>query len=352
MSGRKKETGRKVWENILRPLGEEGLSLLSIGSVEEANEIIDAFFVPDKIYPLRFSSNLEALIQQGRPDYLRVLLEEKKSDEPTPSLSRFVAVVDRPVGMPLWFIAAYPDVLFWYDNEVAEYMNAHKPDEDSLAAFSTKLFGLAPTELNLEERLRDSMDREGKFRPNILRNLVQSYSDSTGRELETTAKTLAEDVYGASEFLEALGVENNYVLIAVNTTKYYLELARGYHDRFKSEASLLATSGVLDAQYYIVELMVKPSEILEMAEGAAPHAKEALLDFVIRVEIKLFTVENPSIDIADMETACLAQKVAIAGAIERTKNEYVSEPVFASAVSNFMNSPNFRELRRMLGVKG
>lgn len=352
MSERMKKIEHEVWENTLRPLGKEGLSLLSVGSAKEANEIIDAFFVPDKIYPLRFMNNFIALFWQGTSPSLRVFLDLKESDETTPSLSRFEAMTDRPVGMPLWFIAAYPDVLLWYDNEVGEYMKAHKPDEDSLAAFSTKLFGLDPTGPNLEESLRDSVDKKDKFRPNFLRNLVQSYKDKTSRELETAAKIPAEDMCLASEFYEAFGAENNFTFIAVNTTKYYLELARGYHDRFKNEVSLLATSGVLDAQYCVMKQTVKPSEILEMAEGAIVHVEEALLDFIIRLEIKLFTVDNLSMDISDIEMACLDQKAGIADAIERTKNEYVREPMFALAVSNFMNSRKFRELRRILGVEG
>jgi hypothetical protein len=352
MSERTKKIDREVWENTLRPLGKEGLSLLSIDSMKEANEIIDAFFVPDKIYPLRFLNNFEALGLQGASPSERVFLGLKESDETTHSLSQYTAVMDRPSGMPLWFIAAYPDVLLWHENQVAEYIETRGPDEDSLAAFSTEWLGFDPTDPNLEEKLRDSVDKEGKFRPSALRNLVQSYKDKTSRELETAAEIPAEDMCLASEFYEAFGAENNFTFIAVNTTKYYLELARGYHDRFKNEVCLLATSGVLDAQYCVMKQTVKPSEILEMAEGAIVHAEEALLDFIIRLEIKLFTVDNPSMDISDIEMACLDQKAGIADAIERTKNEYIGEPMFALGVSNFMNSRKFRELRRILGLKG
>jgi len=184
-------TFRRFWENAL---DEQGRSILSIGSAKDAKEIIEAFFIPDKINPLSFSYNCEALLRQGMPS-LRDIADPEQSPQPTPSLSRFIAVHDRPVGMPLWFIAAYPDVLLWYDNQVGEYMNVHRPDEDSLAAFSAELFGLDLTDPNLQKKLRDSIDKEGKFHPNILRNLVQSYKDKTGRELETAVKTPPEDIY-------------------------------------------------------------------------------------------------------------------------------------------------------------
>ena len=176
---------RRFWEDAL---GEEGRSILSIGSAKDTKEIIETLFIPDRINPLIFSYNCAALLRQGMPSLIEIAGLEK-SYEPTPSLSRFIAVHDRPVGMPFWFIAAYPDVLLWFDNQVGEYMKAHRPDRDDLTAFSAKLFGLDPTDPKLEKKLRDSMDEEGKFRPNILRNLVQSYKDKTGGELETAIKS-------------------------------------------------------------------------------------------------------------------------------------------------------------------
>jgi len=178
-------TMRRFWENAL---SEECLSILSIGSAKEAKEIIETFLMPDKINPLSFSYNCEALLRQGMPS-LRDIADSEKNPQPTPSVSRFIAVMDRPVGMPLWFIAAYPDILLWYDNQVGECMKAHRPDRDSLTVFSAKLLGLDLTDPNLEKKLGDSTDKEGKLRPNILRNLVQSYKDKIGRELETAAKS-------------------------------------------------------------------------------------------------------------------------------------------------------------------
>jgi len=346
----KMTTIRRTWENILNPLGEEGLSLLSIGSAEEAREIIDAFFLPDKINPLTFWGNCEALLRGGHPS-LEDLLDGKKSCQSTPSLSRFTWIADRPVGMPLWFIAAYPDVLLWYDNQVGDYMKAHRPDEDSLAAFSADLFGLDPTDPDLEERLDSFVDKEGKFRPNILRKLVESYKDKIGKVLETAVKSPAEDIYLGAELCEALGAENNWTLIAMNTTKYYLELTRSYHDSFKNEVCLLAAAGVLDAISYVMEQTITPSEVFEMAERAAPSGEDALLDFIISLEIKIFSLHSPSdFDVSDIEASCLAQKGSIADAIERTKRDYVSEPMFAEAVSVLIHSHQFSGLRRMLGI--
>ena len=181
---------RRVWEDAL---GEEVRSILSIGSTKEAKEIIEAFLVPDKIDPLRFSYNCEALLLHGMPSTAIKLLGLEKSPEPTPSLSQFIDVLDRPSFVPLWFIATYPDVLLWHKNKLREYKIVHGRDEDGLAALNAKLFGLDLTEPNLEERLDNFIDSEGNPRPNVLRNLLQSYKD-TGREFETAVKNPGDDV--------------------------------------------------------------------------------------------------------------------------------------------------------------
>ncbi len=339
------ETIRRAWEDSFN---EEGRSVLSIGSPQEARQIIDGFVMPDRVDPLIFLSNLEALVSGSMPS-MKDLADLERSYEPTPSLSRFTWVGDRPSGMPLWFIAAYPDVVLWCHSQIREYMKARRSDED-LKALIADLYDLDPADPGLEEELGDSMGEEGKFCPiTLLRNLVQNYKSKTGRELETAVKSQETDVYLASELCEASGAENNWTLIAVNTTKYYLELTRGYRDRFRNEVCLLAAAGVLDAISYVMEQTITPSEIFEMAERAAPSGEEALLDFIISLETKIFSLDSPSeFDVPDIEAALFTQKGSIEDAIERTKRDYVSEPMFTEAVSVLMHSHQFSGLRRML----
>lgn len=182
---------RRVWEDAL---GEEVRSILLIGSAKEAKEIIEAFLVPDKIDPLRFSYNCEALLRRGTPS-LRERLGLEKSPEPTQSLSQFTDVLDRPSFVPLWFIAAYPDVLLWHKSKLREYKNVHGRDEDGLAALNAKLFDLDLTDPNLEKKLDNFIDSEGNPRPNTLRNLLQSYKEETGKEFETAVKSPGDDGY-------------------------------------------------------------------------------------------------------------------------------------------------------------
>lgn len=332
----------KMWGTLL---GKEGLS---IASEKEVKAIIEDLIIPDRINPLAFSSNYEALLGGGTPS-AREFLGLEKGHQPTPSLSYFTLAADRPLAFPLWFIAAYPDVLLWFVNVGREYIKTHGRDYNERGMLELKLLGIDPSDTNLKEE--DIFDSEGHNRPHILKNLVQSYKDKSGKELETAIKDIGDDIYLGSQLLEAFGAENNFVLIATNTTKYYLELTRNYSKRFNSEAAILAAAGLLDAGVYVViERTINPSEILDMAQKSASFGEEALVDFIINLEIKMLATDTPNIDIPAIEMACFGQKESITNAIQETKKEYVSEPIFASVVTSFMNSAQFKPFRQMLGV--
>ncbi|NQT31523.1 MAG: hypothetical protein HQ588_04240 [Deltaproteobacteria bacterium] len=162
----------------------------------------------------------------------------------------------------------------------------------------------------------------------------------------------ADDIYLGSELLKAWGADSNFSLIAINTTKYYLELTSNYGNRFSNEVSLLATAGLLDAQNYVfVERTINPKDIFAMAQKSALLGEQALLDFIIHLEIELFKIDTPGMDVSDIEMACFEKRENIAWSIQDTQRKYVSEPLFASTVSGFMDSSQFKSIRQMLGVK-
>jgi hypothetical protein len=335
-------TIHKVWGSLL---GKEGLA---IASGEELKGIINDFIITDKVNPLSFSSNYEALLGGGIPS-ARELLGTERDNKQTSSLSHFISVVNRPLAFPLWFVAAYPDVLLWFENTGERYIETHGQDEDGLTAFHKRVFRIGAVAPNLKEE--DLIDNKGYIRPDILKSLVQSYKDETGKELETAVSKPEDDIYSGAKLLEALGAESNFTLIASNITKYYLELTRNYSKRFSDEVSLLAIAGLLDAQFYVlIEGVISLSEILDMAKKSALLGDEALIDFIINLEVRIFEIDNPDVDISDIEMACFGQKESIAEATQRTKKEYVSEPHFASEAAALMNSPQFESFRQMLGV--
>jgi len=146
-------------------------------------------------------------------------------------------------------------------------------------------------------------------------------------------------------------MEDNFTLIATNTTKYYLELDRNYRDRFKNEASLLSAVGLLDAQNYIfIEKTIDLSSVLNMAREVSSNKENALVEFITRLEIAIFQVDNPSVVQADIVDACINKKEDIANAVQRVKEEYLSDPLFSAVVSEFMNSAQFKPYRQILDI--
>jgi len=153
---------------------------------------------------------------------------------------------------------------------------------------------------------------------------------------------------------------DDFTLEASKTTKYYLELTRNYYDRFNDEVALLAAAGLLDAkvaspsflegQDYI-EKIISPAKIINIAKKSVLAKEEALVDFIIELEIELFkTIYVSEFDISEIKEACCEKRGDIEYVVQKVKGEYVRETDFASDTSNFMESYKFERFRQALGI--
>lgn len=76
-----------------------------------------------------------------------------------------------PRYIPIWFIAAYPDVVLWYKNKQYAFI----PDEkESLTDFNLKVFKI---KTSTNQKLTDSNNNHSS---ELLRNLVDSYKNESG----------------------------------------------------------------------------------------------------------------------------------------------------------------------------
>ncbi len=178
--------------------------------------------------------------------------------------------------------------------------------------------------------------------------------------------------------------KSNFARIAENTTKYYLELRNNYGSKFSDEASLLTTAGVLYAQNYIfIEHSIDVDTIILMAKKALGKRKkdvtdyirlkvqqtmsshegllklltegnefeeDPLFNFIFSLEVALFRVDNPRFSSSDIELACFKKANTISNATPKTKEKYEGEARFISVVASFMESPEFRQVRKQLGI--
>ena len=165
----------ETWADVLEEVG------LPVDS-EEVQYIINDFFIVDNIDPAHFRSNYRVLVPELR-SAAELLCGIKDNPRPTPSLLDFRYVENRALSYPLWFIAAYPDVVRWFRNTMREYIKRHGRDYEGWGVVSLHLLGIDSEDPNLKES--DCIDEDGRYRPPILRNLVQSYKDTAGREFET-----------------------------------------------------------------------------------------------------------------------------------------------------------------------
>jgi len=343
---------KKIWKDLFHSSEAEGLSIASKEDIEEITDML----IADKIDPQIYISNLEALLLGHIPSFFEYAvsggrLKPEERAKTSKSISFFTFVANRGSGAPLWFLAGYPDVMHWFNEQEKKYIKSHNRDYDGWETEMAKLFGLDIEDKNVDEN--QIMDSEGKLRPKYHKNLVKHYKDATGKKLEVSVDENSDNnIYLGAELLNMMGAESNSTLIAENTTKYYLELTKNYKNRFNNEVFLLATAGILDAQFYIfMDKTINPAEIIDIAKKAVSSGKDALINFIIKLEIKLFKIDSPAMDISAIENVCIEQKVAILKTIQKTKEKYNSEPRVASEVEAFMNSIKFKPYRKMLGIK-
>ena len=144
-------------------------------------------------------------------------------------------------------------------------------------------------------------------------------------------------------------IEENLTSIAVNITKYYLELKRNYYNRFNDEATLLASTGLIEAQSYL-EQKISLAQIFDIAKKSALANDGALVDFIINLEIKIFQIEAPEFDIFEVTAACFEKKREIECLVQKMQREYLHETDIASSASNFIMSYTFEKYRTELGI--
>ena len=193
--------------------------------------------------------------------------------------------------------------------------------------------------------------------------------------------------------------KSNFTFIAENTTKFYLELERSYKTKFTDRASLLATAGVLDAYYYIFKVknpQITIEDIVELARDSTRHDEDHppmrelisfqkrftdykhgrasaidmivgddegkssverteladdLFDFVYKLEMTIFMVDNSRMSPSRIEEACQDKYKTIEKAIIKTINKHkAGKGKFARTTKLLMKSVMFKQTRQKLGI--
>jgi len=334
----------QMWRNLLASDDFEE----ALVARDEVDDVV-ALMVESRIDPQKFGGNLHALLTRGMPP-MADMFGEGSSLPTTASISRFTSVINRPPSAPIWLLAGFPDVLHWFNEKQRELLDP-SVDEDERTRAIEEIFGIDLDSLQGidEDQFEDA---DGNLRTPYYRNLVSNYLRKTGRPLEVAVEEGSEnDIYVGMDLLQMVGEESNFTLIAAMTTKYYMELKRTYGSSFPDETSLLAMSGILDANVYIFGTQqITPAQIIGLAR-ATEGKQDRLLEFLIHFETLLLSVSTPERSPEEVMNACQDQAGAIRRSIQRTMDSYRGEPKITNDVRTVMSSPQFAQLRRAAGVR-
>lgn len=118
--------------------------------------MVDNFLIPDKINPVSFKANYEILRHNSRGLYkshASLVDEPDFSNDGTKTIDELAKLGNQPLGYRDWFIAAYPDVIMWFQD---------LKDQEAM-----EILG------NLSDN--EVFDEEHKIKSEYLRKIVDSY---------------------------------------------------------------------------------------------------------------------------------------------------------------------------------
>jgi hypothetical protein len=112
------------WETILKDPATD-ISFKQLFGIDNFSYIIETILKPLNINRYKFVSNLTWLATQGDEYTIRNNPIMAKFNIYTPSIKAFTRSIDRP-PMPIWYIAAFPDINLWMNNDNVDLEYAHE----------------------------------------------------------------------------------------------------------------------------------------------------------------------------------------------------------------------------------
>ncbi|MDD5488628.1 MAG: zinc ribbon domain-containing protein [Candidatus Omnitrophica bacterium] len=321
----------KIWENILASNEYEE----PLVHKEKVDDVI-SLMLKHKVDPSKFSGNLLLLLSGG-------FAVDQIQMPSTKSIHQYKFSHSRPGNMPFWLIAGFPDFVMWFQEKIDKDIT-----ETEFIVLLSSLFGI---------EIKDGGDADKKLSKiedypiQYWGNAIEKYTTEVGKALETSVSGgSSNDIYLASDFFGAIGEDSNFTLIASMVTKYYLELKKSYGKCFPDETSLLAITGILDANVYIFTTkQIKYAQIIDIAKDTV-NGKDRLLDFIIKLEVLIFSIESPEFPYEDVKESCESQEKAIRLAIKKATDVYGGEKMIEDSVRLFMGNPQFSRIRKDAGV--
>ncbi len=304
------------------------------------------FLCQRRISPQAFGENILGLFQDKIRSY--GLSAKYASLKFSPSIYILNDPPKRPSFVPLWMLAAFPDVVVWFLTMIEKYDT--KPESEELPNEIWEIYGIDPSEVD-QIPTGTVFNVDGQMRVKYFSNLVENYLKKSGKPLEVSVlEGSANDIYLGHQILDALGATDNFSLIARMTTMAYIHLKKEYLKRFPNENAVITTAGVLDADIYIhVTKEMTVQQVIDIGIEAN-KSLSMLLDFIIGLETLMLSIDSPQYTKDEVLKAVQGQAKLIAEVIETTIRKDSVDPNIAFLVDQFMRRWRDRRTRKRLNI--
>lgn len=143
---------------------------------------------------------------------------------------------------------------------------------------------------------------------------------------------------------------SNFEMIADIISNYYYCSLNHYRNELKDIKSRLIASGVLDTLYELeVERSINPKDIVKIANEASQYAEnQALVVFILKMEILIFKAEEPNMPLKDIEEAVYLNREIIETTVFKNSDKYTYDKQVISSLDNFIHAEKFKKYRKLI----
>ena len=182
MNNSSKQNLKRLWREILSN------PEYRIASASLVDDIVNLLLVPDNISHNTFINNFQYLLNQEKLYSTGMFTPQELSISPSLEYFRGPGLI--VPSFPLWFYAAYPDVMEWLHSHQKETLNNNQGNGEMLLLETGRMLGIEIGNKNL--KLEDVFDELGCHLPKYLRNLADKYKNTTNNEYELSNELFQE----------------------------------------------------------------------------------------------------------------------------------------------------------------
>jgi len=327
---------QRLWEDTLKCEGLPEIRYLEDLNFEDLQNVI-GLFSKQKICASAYIDNI-SLIVFGTGLWMQTTTP---SANPTDSIHKFLSTTDRIKTFPLWFYAAFPDVMQWLDEQINEQIrictdSATNQHPWHLLHFNKTMELLGINIDEVEDKL-EVVNEYGRYRPSCLSNLVNTYIEKTGITLETRVVDHSDLDFYSGFAIDRGEYDNNIALVTDIVTQIYLELKLNFPHLAENEKVMFYIVSVIDLERYIIEELVSCQEIVDLIIFLDLVNQLDLKSLVVHLLMKIYTTHT-DVDVQVLRDMVDENLDEIASTIGTVTSKFTGNPECFAKLKEFESS--------------